>query len=383
MSDKAEVLVVGAGLSGLVAAERLQKGGHSVAVWEARDRVGGRAWSPAVGPEALRLDLGAAWHWQEHDRVRALADRLGLRRVRQHEPGVALYEPSRSAPVERFEWPETPPPSWRIDGGTQALCNALADRLPEGTVALGHRVTRLERTDAGVRVRAETPDGTRAESVRAVVVALPPRLVAHTLQFVPTLPSVLTQAQKGLPTWMAGSGKAAATFASPFWRDQGLDGRVVSHAGPVAHWHDARGPDGRAALVGFLQATGLQTLEEDGEEALQSAICTQLAHCFGAEAPTPTAVAVSDWRTDPATAAPQTPEHPSAPPPVLTSPHWKGTLLWAGAETARDHPGFLDGAVEAAERAADQAGDQLAERAGDQAVARAGAVDPEGPPDAR
>jgi monoamine oxidase len=159
---------------------------------------------------------------------------------------------------------------------------------------------------------------------------------------------------------MAGSGKAAATFASPFWRERGLDGRVVSHAGPVAHWHDARAPDGRAALVGFLHSTGLQTLEEAGAAALQSAIRTQLAHCFGAEAPTPTAVAVSDWRTDPATtppsATPQTSEHPPAPPPVLTTPRWDGALLWAGAETARDHPGFLDGAVEAGERAAAQAG---------------------------
>ena len=358
MPDDPDVLVVGAGLSGLVAAERLQEAGRSVLVWEARDRVGGRAWSPAVGPEALRLDLGAAWHWGEHDRVRALADRLGLRRVRQHEPGTALYESSRSAPVERFEWPETPPPSWRIDGGTQALCEAMAARLPDGTVALEYRVTRLEATDRGVRVGAETPDGVRFASARTVVVALPSRLAAHTLQFVPALPEALTEAQQRVPTWMAASGKAAATFASPFWREQGLDGRVVSHVGPVAHWHDAQAPDGRAALVGFLHSNGLQILEEEGESALRSALLEQLAHCFGAEAPTPTAVAVRDWRTDPATTppsvSPRTPEHPPSPPAVLTTPHWNGALLWAGAETAREHPGFLDGAIEAGERVTDQ-----------------------------
>ena len=369
MPDEPDVLVIGAGLSGLVAAERLQQAGRSVAVWEARDRVGGRAWSPVVGPEGLRLDLGAAWHWQEHDRVQALADRLGLRRVRQHEPGTALYEPSRSTPVERFEWPETPPPSWRIDGGTQALCEAVAARLPGGTVAREHRVVRLERANAGVRSTAETPDGPQTVSARAAIVALPPRLVAHTLQFGPSLPGALTQAQQRVPTWMAASGKAAATFASPFWREQGLDGRVVSHAGPVAHWHDARAPDGRAALVGFLHSTGLRTLETDGEAALQSAIRTQLVHCFGAEAPPPTAVAVSDWRTDPATTppsvAPGTPEHPPSPPSVLTTPHWDGTLIWAGAETARDHPGFLDGAVEAGERAATQAEGAVAGRSPD------------------
>jgi len=358
MPNELEILVVGAGLSGLVAAERLWTTGRSVAVWEARDRVGGRAWSPAVGPEALRLDLGAAWHWTEHHRVRALADRLGLRRVRQHEPGTALYEPSPSAPVERFEWPEPPPPSWRIDGGKQALCEAVADRFPDDTISFNHRVTRLEALETGVRVTADTPEGTRSESAHTVIVALPPRLVAHILQFVPSLPNALTQAQKRIPTWMAASGKAAATFPGAFWREEGLDGRVVSHAGPAAHWHDARAPDGRAALVGFLHSTGLRRLETEGEAALRSALRTQLAHCFGPDAPAPTGLAVSDWRTDPATTppsgAPNTTEHPSPPPSVLTTPHWDGRLLWAGAETARDHPGFLDGAIEAGERAADQ-----------------------------
>ncbi|PSQ53964.1 MAG: monoamine oxidase, partial [Bacteroidetes bacterium QH_10_64_37] len=80
-SESPAVLVVGAGLAGLVAATELHASGVSVRVWEARDRVGGRCWSVPVGPDAVRLDLGAAWHWAEHERVKELADRLSVDRI--------------------------------------------------------------------------------------------------------------------------------------------------------------------------------------------------------------------------------------------------------------------------------------------------------------
>jgi monoamine oxidase len=54
------VIVVGAGIAGLAAAQQLKTHGFDVTVLEARDRVGGRMWSTPNGT-GTTLDLGANW----------------------------------------------------------------------------------------------------------------------------------------------------------------------------------------------------------------------------------------------------------------------------------------------------------------------------------
>jgi monoamine oxidase len=75
----ADVAVVGAGAAGLAAAAALRAGGATVAVVEARDRVGGRVWTSAARPD-LALDLGASWIHGASPRnpVAALARELGV-----------------------------------------------------------------------------------------------------------------------------------------------------------------------------------------------------------------------------------------------------------------------------------------------------------------
>lgn len=71
-----DVCVVGAGFAGLTAARRLVAAGQSVAVLEARDRVGGRTWIQTV--DGVAIDRGGAWFSPRHDAGLGLARELGV-----------------------------------------------------------------------------------------------------------------------------------------------------------------------------------------------------------------------------------------------------------------------------------------------------------------
>ena len=59
-SDPRTVIIVGAGFSGLIAARELEAAGVKVKVYEARDRIGGRAWTDErLGGHTL--EMGATW----------------------------------------------------------------------------------------------------------------------------------------------------------------------------------------------------------------------------------------------------------------------------------------------------------------------------------
>ncbi len=70
-----DVVVVGAGLAGLVTARDLVAAGRSVLVLEALDRVGGRTANAQIS--GVDVDLGAAFVGPTQDRVLALAAELG------------------------------------------------------------------------------------------------------------------------------------------------------------------------------------------------------------------------------------------------------------------------------------------------------------------
>jgi len=81
--------VVGGGFAGLTAALRLRQAGRSVALLEARDRVGGRTFT-VTRDDGSWVDRGGAWIGPGQDRVYALMNEFGVPEYKQHNDGDAM-----------------------------------------------------------------------------------------------------------------------------------------------------------------------------------------------------------------------------------------------------------------------------------------------------
>lgn len=74
-----DLIVIGAGFSGLQAAYSAQQAGLSVVVVEARDRVGGKSWSVPLASNRGTADLGAAWvNPSKQHRIWSYAKQFGI-----------------------------------------------------------------------------------------------------------------------------------------------------------------------------------------------------------------------------------------------------------------------------------------------------------------
>ena len=73
-----DVLVLGGGFAGVVAARELHDAGHRVRLLEARDRLGGRTWYREQALAGRDLEMGGTWLVPEHRHVWAELQRYGI-----------------------------------------------------------------------------------------------------------------------------------------------------------------------------------------------------------------------------------------------------------------------------------------------------------------
>lgn len=352
-----DTIIVGGGVCGLHLAGKLQSTGQDYLLIEARDRLGGRVETVPGSEREVAADLGPSWFWPgTQPRMARLVEELGLRSFPQHDTGTILHLPKGDGSPEPLPQSSVHIEARRLHGGMGMLIDALAGRLPAGRIRLRVELTRL--IDRGDHVQLEClQDGVPLTlDARHVVLALPPRLVASRIVFEPALSGPLLEILRATPTWMAAQCKSISRFPVAFWRASGLSGNAfVTHAQAVlGEIFDASGENGTPAALGGLSALPA-TVRTAFCKVHDLMIHSQYAQLFGPAA-AQGELFVRDWAAEPFTCTELdlvvASAHPQDGIPELASAHWSGRLFLGGSETAAQSAGYLEGALDAAERIA-------------------------------
>jgi len=249
-----------------------------------------------------------------------------------------------------------------IIGGTQQISNLMAQKLKEETKTIFHMnsvVYNIFQTNhkADVYYFRKGFSGENYSyriTGKYVIVTSPPPL-AFRIHYEPPLSSArqaLCQHMK-----MGSVIKCFIIYKTPFWRNRDLSGEIFTDKDPVCNYYDASPHDLRVgALIGFIAGKDALNWTEKTTEERKNAILEQLISILGPEASNPLGYIEKNWLEEPFICG----AYQAVFPPnilhlaghTLRKPH--GRIHWAGSETGRIWIGYMEGALESAERVTDE-----------------------------
>lgn len=188
-----DVVIVGAGAAGLTAANQLRKAGLSVAVLEARDRVGGRLWTDTI--EGAMLEIGGQWVSPDQDALIETVADLGLETFSRYREGDSVYI-GPDGTVSRFTGDVFP-----VSAETEAVITEITERLDAMVAEIdperpwAHpRAEEWDRVSWDAWLRAQTDDD---EAVRNLAFATGSAMLTKPTHAFSLLQSLLMAASAG------------------------------------------------------------------------------------------------------------------------------------------------------------------------------------------
>ena len=336
-----DVIIVGSGISGLVAAKSLKSAGVNTLVLEGLSRVGGRTYAPHS------FDLGAAWSWPAHDvNLATLLKDLNIPTIPQAKRGEALFE-NREGRVVKQGRNRSPSGtgSVRIKNGTGSICPTIVEKYGIH-VKFNSRVSIVDYT-AAETVMVSVLSG-KSYRAKRVIIAVPPQSIARHITFSPLLNKSVLSALLGTPTWMANAGKVCLHFAKRFWKRRGLSGTAFSQRGPIAQaWDSSDATQQKWGLCGFVFDRDLRHLRSEAA-LLSSPIMPQLERIYGRKVRNYTRIEFKEWSPWEVKGSSAMSQETSARfefgHPLLRG-DVQGKIFFASTETVPNENGHMEGAV--------------------------------------
>ncbi|XP_069492605.1 amine oxidase [flavin-containing]-like [Ambystoma mexicanum] len=236
-------------------------------------------------------------------------------------------------------------------GGSSQISERMMDHL-QGRVKLESPVIRIDQS--GDTVIVETLNHEIYEA-KYVISAIPPALLLK-IHFDPELPPLRNQLINRVP--MGSVIKCMVYYNEPFWRKNDYCGTMVieDEDAAIGLTLDDTKPDGTvAAIMGFILARKSRRLASLTKDERKTKICELYSKVLGSEeALYPVHYEEKNWCEEQYSGGCYT----SYFPPGIMTQYGRvlrqpvGRIYFAGTETATEWSGYMEGAVQAGERAA-------------------------------